>query len=96
MDAREIEALLAEMAEDEEPLRPGLRDAILASAAMPARTPAPRRAWRLVWGAPAAAALCGLWLGAAQPALVLGGTGLGPAPEVALLDAALGGWEDWP
>jgi hypothetical protein len=95
-DDREIERAIAALAEDEAPLSPRLRAAILDAAPVAAS-----RRWRLprglLWGGPVAAALCGLWLGAVAPSAVLGilpGQGAGDA---ALLDLALAsGWEDWP
>ncbi|MEM8850298.1 MAG: hypothetical protein AAGE03_09715 [Pseudomonadota bacterium] len=93
-----IAALLADAARETAPLPDGLRAAILADAAQVAAPP-PRRAWLagLVAGLPAAAA--GLWLGLAQPALVLQlMPGLSVQPpddtEVALLDDVFGRWED--
>ncbi|PWJ21237.1 hypothetical protein [Jannaschia seohaensis] len=92
-DDREIDRWLAEMAEDEAPLSPGLRAAILDG------LPAPQRWvwWRpaLVWTGPMAAALCGIWLGLAQPALVLQAVpGLGEPVAVGGADP-LDEWEGW-
>ncbi|WP_220750683.1 hypothetical protein [Jannaschia sp. AI_61] len=79
MDDREIDALLAQLAEDAEPLGQDLRSRLLADAPRPMPTPWYRRLTRRVgpagWGGalgvPMAAA-CGLWLGVAQPDWVLG------------------------
>lgn len=108
-DAR-IAALLDHLARDEAPLGSPLRARILADHAAATAAPARPRYWRgwlagALAGLPAAAA--GLWIGAAQPALVLGvvpgietGVGVPSAPSAgaggdgALLDEVFGSWED--
>ncbi|MEM7641323.1 MAG: hypothetical protein AAF366_02205 [Pseudomonadota bacterium] len=93
-----IAARLADAADDTTPLSDGLRAAILADAARVAAPPG-GRPWLagLLAGLPAAAA--GLWLGLAQPALVLQlvpglATPQADDTEIALLDDVFGVWED--
>ncbi|UWQ19259.1 hypothetical protein [Jannaschia sp. M317] len=102
----EIEALLRNMGDDTVPLGAALRSAVIEDAIAMAPRPVPW--WRSIslWGgalgAPVAA-LCGLWLGIAQPALVLQavpGMDLSATEALtdgeALLDDIYGGsWEDW-
>lgn len=93
-DEREIATWLAELAEDEAPIPAGLRATILDG--LPAATAPHRRPWwqsGLLWGTPAAAALCGLWLGVARPALVLDAVP-GAAASWEAQDA-LDEWEGW-
>ena len=109
LDPRELDTLLAEMSDDTAPLPGRLRQAILADAAEVASAAGPHRAvpwwrsmglWGGVLGTPLAA-LCGVWLGIAQPALVLQavpGMSLSDsaASEDPLLDDVYGSsWEDW-
>ncbi len=100
---REIEAMLRGMAADEAPLPPGLRAAIVADAGeVAAARTGPRRwrwlaGWGPVVGAPAAA-LCGLWLGIAQPTLVLEaipGIDATEAGDALLSDIYGSDWEAW-
>lgn len=109
VDPDQIEALLADMENDTAPLSDTLRSAILADAAAVAETKAPAATvpwWRRtsLWGGALGvplAALCGLWLGIAQPSLVLQAV---PGLDVAvdettddtLFDDLYGSsWEDW-
>jgi len=91
----EIEAALADLSRDETPLDPAFRARLLADAA--ATTVRPRRRWgRLpeligLAGLPAAA-LVGVWLGLANPSLVLMATPWEVASDDgALLDDVFGG-----
>ncbi|MEM7490423.1 MAG: hypothetical protein AAF390_14975 [Pseudomonadota bacterium] len=94
-DEDRIERLLAEAAADATPLPRDLRAAILADAAA-AGAPSSRWTWLAGLAAGLPAAATGLWLGLAQPALVLQVVpGLtAPAADMALLDEVFGTWED--
>lgn len=97
-DDERIDALLARAADDATPLSDALRTAILADAAEIVAPP-PRRPWLAGLAAGLPAAATGLWLGLAQPALVLQIvpiTGLQDGMETALLDEVFGTWEDTP
>ncbi|WP_371157570.1 hypothetical protein [Jannaschia sp. 2305UL9-9] len=105
VDEHKIETWLAEMADDTVPLGDDLRARLIADAPVP---PAPQAWWRTLgvglWGGALGvplAAVCGVWLGIAQPALVLQSVpGLSQATEEVasdgLLDDVYGtSWEEW-
>lgn len=105
IDQRDIEIWLSEMGDDTVPLGDGFRASLIAAAPAPKASIAWWRrigisGWSGALGVPLAA-LCGVWLGIAQPALVLQAV---PGMEVSTSDTVSDGlyddiygsnWEEW-